>query len=123
MSQPDREIQALFEAADRALMANDLAALSQVFADDYMQYDPTGRPFTKQEIFAHLQTGTVRYPKITSTGRRIRVFGDMAAVHGSETDEVERDGIRTTEKYLYLDVLQKRSGQWQIVSSLLAKTR
>jgi uncharacterized protein (TIGR02246 family) len=117
----ERAILSLFEAADRALMTNDLAALSQVFADDYVQYDPNGRPFTKQEIFANLRTGTVRYPKIVSTGRRIRLFGEMAAVHGSETDEVERNGTRTTERYLYLDVLQKRSGQWQIVSSLLAK--
>jgi hypothetical protein len=45
----------------------------------------------------------------------------MAVVHGSETDEVESNGRRTTEKYLYLDVLQKRGGKWQIVSSLLAK--
>src|SRR5215469_174222 len=122
-SSPDDElaIAALFDAADRALMANDVAALSQVFADDYVQYEPSGRPFTKREIFANFQTGDVRYPSIIATGRRIRLFGDMAAVHGSETDEVDRQGQRTTEKYLYLDVLQKRQGRWQIVSSLLAK--
>jgi uncharacterized protein (TIGR02246 family) len=117
----ERAIAALFEAADRALMANDLAALANTFADDYVQYDPAGRPHTKQQIFASLQTGAVRYPSITSTGRTIRRFGDMAAVHGSETDEVDRAGQRTTEKYLYCDVLQKRHGRWQIVSSLLAK--
>lgn len=117
----ERAIQNLFEAADRALMTNNIAALSQVFADDYVQYDPSGRPFTRQEIFANFQTGAVRYPAIISTGRTIRLFGDMAVVHGSETDEVDRQGHRTTEKYLYCDVLQKRQGRWQIVSSLLAK--
>lgn len=117
----EREIAALFDAADRALMINDVAALSHIFADDYVQYDPSGRPFTKQEIFANFHTGTVRYPSIISTGRRIRLFGEMAVVHGSETDEVDRQGQRTTEKYLYCDVLQKRTGRWQIVSSLLAK--
>jgi len=117
----EREITELFEAADHALMTNDLAVLAKTFADDYVQYDPNGRPFTKQQIFANLQTGAVRYPSIVSTGRTIRLFGDMAAVHGSETDEVDRQGHRTTEKYLYCDVLQKRNGRWQIVSSLLAK--
>ena len=117
----ERAIAALFDAADRALMTNDVAALMKTFADDYVQYDPAGRPHTKQQIFANLQTGAVRYPSIVSTGRTIRLFGDMAAVHGSETDEVDRQGHRTTEKYLYCDVLQKRNGRWQIVSALLAK--
>lgn len=117
----EHEITALFDAADRALITNDLAVLAKTFAEDYVQYDPTGRPFTKAQIMANLQSGAVRYPSLISTGRRIRLFGDMAAVHGSETDEVHRQGQLTTEKYLYLDVLQKRQGRWQIVSSLLAK--
>jgi uncharacterized protein (TIGR02246 family) len=123
MQTPDdeREITAMFEAADRALMNADLDALSAIFGDEYVQYDPSGRPNTKQEIFASLRTGAVRYPSIVSTGRTVRVFGEMAAVHGSETDEVEQSGRRTSVTYLYLDVLLKRDRRWQIVSSLLAK--
>src|SRR5262249_15162500 len=93
----------------------------QLFADDWVQYDPKGQSRTKGEVFANLGRGTVRYPTIRSTSRDVRIFGNMAVVHGSETDEVESEGIRTTEKYLYLDVLQRRDGKWQIVSSLLAK--
>ena len=116
-----REITALFEAGDRALERADVNALAKLFADEWVQYDPKGQSRTKAEVFANLQRGSVRYPSIRSTGRDVRIFGDMAVVHGSETDEVESDRHRTTEKYLYLDVLQKRGGQWQIVSSLLAK--
>jgi len=116
-----RELITLFETADRALERADLDALAKLFADDWIQYDPKGQARTKAEVFANLRTGTVRYPSIQSTARDIRIFGEMAVVHGSETDEVESNGRRTTEKYLYLDVLQKRGGKWQIVSSLLAK--
>jgi uncharacterized protein (TIGR02246 family) len=117
----EKQIQALFEAGDRALMAADLDALARIFADDYMQYDPSGQPLTKQQVLDNLSTSTVRYPSIVSTGRSIRLFGDFAIVHGSENDELEADGRRSPVRYLYMDVAVKRNGQWQIVGSLLAK--
>jgi len=117
----EEEITKLFEAGDRALMNADIAALSQVFADDYLQYDPSGRAFSKAQVLENLRTSVVRYPSIVSTGRRIRLFGDMAIVHGSEADEVESDGKRFTVQYLYMDVVLKRVGKWQIVGSQLAR--
>ena len=124
MSDPsidEKQIHALFDAGDRALMTADLNALGQIFADDYVQYDPTGRPFTKQQVLERLRTNSVRYPSIMSTGRSIRLFGDFAIVHGSEDDIVEADGRRFPARYLYMDVVTKRNGRWQIVGSLLAK--
>lgn len=124
MSDPsidEKQIHALFDAGDRALMTADLNALGQIFADDYVQYDPTGRPFTKQQVLDGLRTNSVRYPSIMSTGRSIRLFGDFAIVHGSEDDIVEADGRRFPARYLYMDVVTKRNGRWQIVGSLLAK--
>jgi len=117
----EKQIHALFDAGDRALMTADLNALGQIFADDYVQYDPTGRPFTKQQVLESLRTNSVRYPSIMSTGRSIRLFGDFAIVHGSEDDIVEADGRRFPARYLYMDVVTKRNGRWQIVGSLLAK--
>ena len=117
----EQQILAIFEAGDRALMNADLSVLSEIFADDYVQYNAAGQPFTKQEILDNFRSGDIRYPSIVSTGRNIRVFGDMAVVHGSEEDEVVSDGKRFRVRYLYLDVLQKRNGEWKIVASQLAK--
>ena len=124
MSDPsidEKQIHALFDAGDRALMAADLDSLAQIFADDYVQYDPSGRPSTKQQVLDNLRTSAVRYPSIVSTGRSIRLLGDFAIVHGSEDDEVEADGRLFPARYLYMDVVAKRNGRWQIVGSLLAK--
>ena len=117
----EKQIEALFDAGDRALMGADLVAMAQIFSDDYVQYDPSGQPLTKQQVLENLRSSTVRYPSIVSTGRTIRVFGDFAIVHGSEDDEVEADGRRFNVRYLYMDVVAKRNGRWQIVGSLLAK--
>ncbi len=121
MLDDEQQIHALFDGADRALMSADTDALNLVFADDYVQYDAAGRAFSKQEVLASLRRGAVRYPVIASTGRRIRLFGDMAIVHGSESDEVEAEGKRFSVKYLYMDVVSKRAGRWQIVGSQLVR--
>jgi uncharacterized protein (TIGR02246 family) len=117
----EQQVLALHEAGDRALMSADLAALARIFADDYVQYDESGHAFTKRDVLERFRTGAIRYPSIVSTGRKIRVFGSMAVVHGSESDEVETDGKRSSVRYVYLDVLEKRDGEWKLVASQLAR--
>lgn len=117
----ERQILALHEAGDKALMAADLDVLSQIFADDYVQYNEAGQAFTKQDVLENFRTGAIRYLSIVSTARKIRLFGDTAVVHGAESDEVEVNGKRSAVRYVYLDVLRKRDGEWKLVASQLAR--
>jgi hypothetical protein len=118
----EKQILKLFEAGDRALIAVDLVHLSRIFADDYVQYDESGKAFTKQDVIDNLSSGKIRYISMASTGRRIRILrDDVAIVHGSEENEVEQGGRRFPVRYLYMDVVMKRSGRWQIVGSQLVK--
>jgi ketosteroid isomerase-like protein len=117
----EQQILKLFEDGDRALIGADAAELSRIFADDYVQYDETGRSFSKQDVIQNQKSGAIRYVAMNSTGRRIRMLsGDIAIVRGSEEDEVERTGQRFTVRYVYMDVVVKRNGRWQIVGSQLA---
>jgi uncharacterized protein DUF4440 len=118
----EQQILQLFEDGDRALIAANVPELSRIFADDYIQYDESGKPSTKQKVLERLKTGAIRFPSIISTGRRIRLLTeDVAIVHGSEHDEVERRGTRFNASYVYMDVVVKRNGTWQIAGSQLAK--
>jgi len=118
----EQQIIRLFEDGDRALIAGDVAELSRIFADDYVQYDESGRTFSKQDVIGNLASGQIRYVEMTSTGRRIRFLReDIAVVHGSEEDVVEQAGQRFPVAYVYMDVVAKRDGRWQIVASQLAK--
>jgi hypothetical protein len=57
-----------------------------------------------------------------STGRHIRLLSrEIALVHGSEEDEVERAGKRYSIRYIYMDTVVKRHGEWRIVASQLAR--
>ena len=118
----EQQILKLFEEGDRALVAGDTAELSRIFADDYVQYDESGRPSTKCDVIEKLSSGAIRYVSMVSTGRNIRLLrDDVALVHGTEDDLVEQDGQRFPVRYVYLDVVVKRDGRWQIVGSQLAK--
>ncbi|MFZ0992571.1 MAG: nuclear transport factor 2 family protein [Candidatus Sulfotelmatobacter sp.] len=84
----EQQIVKLFEDGDRALIAADLAELSRIFADDYVQYDETGRASTKRDVLNNLKSGAIRYVSMISTGRHIRLLSrETAIVHGSEEDE------------------------------------
>jgi hypothetical protein len=118
-----QQILQLFEDGDRALVAADLAELSRIFADDYIQYDESGKAFTKQDVMSSLKSGGIRYVAMISIGRRIRLLNeDVAIVQGSESDEVEHNGRRFPVRYVYMDIVVKRDGKWQIVASQLAKS-
>ena len=117
----EHQILKLFEGGDRALIAADVAELSRIFADDYIQCDDSGKTSTKRDVIDNLSSGRIRYISMNSTGRRIRLFGDFAIVHGSEEDEVEQGGQRFSVRYIYMDVVVKQNGTWRIVASQLAK--
>lgn len=118
----ESEILKLFADGDRARIAADAAELWRIFADDYIQYDESGDSLSKQDVIDNLRTVTIRYLSITSTGRRIRLLrDDLAIVHGSEEDDVEQGGRRFPVRNVYMDVVLKRNGKWQIVGSQLAR--
>ena len=118
----EQEILRLFEDGDRALIAGDAVELSRIFADDYVQYDESGNVSTKADVIGKLESGQIRYVSIASTGRRFRILrDDVAIVHGSEDDVVEQNGGQFAVHYLYMDVVMKRGGRWQIVGSQLAR--
>lgn len=118
----EQEILKLFTDGDRALIAADIAELTRIFADDYIQYDESGNVFTKCDVIRNLQTGSVRFLSMVSTARNIRTLTEsVAIVHGSEEDEVGTKNGRSNVSYVYTDVVIKRDGRWQITASQLAK--
>ena len=116
----EREIIRLFEDGDRALMSADLLEIERIYADDYVQADESGALSTRADLIRNLTSGRIRFLSMKSTGRQVRLFDDFAVVHGSEEDEIERDGQRASVRYVYMDIVMRRRGRWQIVASQLA---
>ncbi len=122
MTDDEQQILKLFVDGDRALIAADVAELSRIYTDDYVQYDEAGNTSKKSDVIENAKSGKTRYVSMISIGRRIRVLrDDVAIVHGAEDDLVEQGGQRYSVRYIYMDVVMKRDGSWQIVGSQLAK--
>lgn len=117
----EQEIIKLFEDGDRALMSADVREIERIYAKDYVQADERGTLSSRADLIQKLTSGKIRFLAMKSTGRRVRVFGDFGVVHGSEEDEIERDGVQVSAKYIYMDVVVRRDGRWQIVASQLAR--
>ncbi len=93
----EQQITKLFEDGDRALVAADASELSRIFAEDYVQYDESGKSFSKQDVISSLTSGAIRYVAMISIGRRIRLLNEnVAIVQGSESDEVEQNGRKSS---------------------------
>ncbi|HYM77180.1 MAG TPA: nuclear transport factor 2 family protein [Candidatus Dormibacteraeota bacterium] len=121
-SDDEQQILQLFEDGDRALISADVVELQRIYADDYAQYDESGKVSDRQDLIRNLTSGGLRFVSMKSTGRRIRLLrDDVAIVQGSEEDEVERNARREMVSYVYTDVVVKREGRWQIVASQLAR--
>jgi hypothetical protein len=119
----ETQILQLFEDGDRALIGADVAEMRRIYADDYIQHDEIGSISTRQDLIDKLTSEKISFASIKSTGRSIRLLrDDVGIVHGSEEDEVEQEGRRSTVRYIYMDVVIKREGRWQIVASQLAKS-
>jgi hypothetical protein len=118
----EQEIIRLFEDGDRALMSAEVSELQRIYADDYIQYDESGKLSTREDLIQNLTSGRIRFLSMRSTGRTIWLLCDeVAVVHGSEEDEVEQGGKRHSVRYVYTDVVIKRADLWRIVASQLAK--
>ena len=117
----EHEIIKLFEDGDRALMTANLKEIDRIYAQDYVQSDETGKLSTRADLIENLTSGKIHFISMKSTGRQVRRIEGFAIVHGSEEDEIEQGGNRSSVRFIYMDVVVRRAGGWQIVASQLAK--
>ena len=100
-----------------AFERGDMAALDRLMADDYILTDPLGNVRSKAESLAAIQTNELRFESTESDNVKVRVVGDTAVVTGRSTFRGRYKGWPMTGRYQYTDVLVKRSGSWQAISS------
>ena len=97
-------------------IAADIAELSRIFADDYVQYDEFGEPSDETRRNEQVSRPVHPLPLDGVHGPPDSAAQqELAIVHGSEEDDVEQGGRRFPVRYIYMDVVVKRDGGWQIV--------
>ena len=99
-----------------AVDKKDVAALDKILADDWVGVYPEGA-FTKAQTLADLKSGDIKVETVGTVDMKVRDFGEVAVVTGSEEDKSSYKGKDTSGHYTWTDVFVKRNGHWQAVAS------
>jgi ketosteroid isomerase-like protein len=99
-----------------AVLKKDTAALGKILADDWVGLGPSGAS-TKAQSLAELKSGDMKVESQTLGEMKVRVFGEVAIVTGSDDEKSSYKGKDTSGHYVWTDVFVKTKGQWQAVAS------
>lgn len=100
-----------------AFERGDIATLDRFMAEEYILTDPLGNVRNKTESLAAIKTNDVFFESSNSDNVNVRINGDTAVVTGRSTFKGRYKGWSMAGQYQYTDVLVRRSGAWQAVSS------
>ena len=117
VSSDENDVRALESEWGDAFERRDLAALDRIMSDEYILTDPLGNVRGKAESLAALETNQVFFESTKSDNVDVRINGDTAVVTGRSTFKGRYKGWSMAGKYQYTDVLVKRGGAWQAMSS------
>jgi ketosteroid isomerase-like protein len=99
-----------------AMIAGDIAKLSQIVADDWLEGHP-GKARTKAHFLDAVKSGKKKLEACEFGPRDVKVFGDIAVLQGSVTETLISDGQRSIVRVGYMDVWVKRGDKWVVVRS------
>jgi ketosteroid isomerase-like protein len=115
-SAEDEVKQVEYEWGD-AFERRDMATLDRLMSDEYILTDPLGNVRSKAESLAALKTNEIHFESTRSDNVNVLIYGDTAVVTGRSTFKGRYKGWPMGGRYQYTDVLVKREGCWQAVSS------
>lgn len=111
-----KQIESLEMAWRRAVVDDDIPAMDNLLADDYVGITANGTIEDKTEAIAQRKSGTLRITTLNLDDLKIRLYGEIAVV----TSIAELQGANgendISGKYRYTRVYNRRLGAWKIVS-------
>jgi len=115
-SSAEKEIRALEEERNQAILHGDAAALERMTSDDYTFITLRGELRTKAEIVKGFQSGSFKYESRTIYDLKVRVYGDTAIVTGRSSQQGKENGKDYSGDYRFTRVYLKQKGHWVTVA-------
>lgn len=116
----EKEVRDALDKYRKALLDRDVAALKQIWADDYTFINGGGEILTKEQRLANQNSGATSLEKITMGQEvKVRVYGNDAAVATSRvTLKGKYSGKGVSGDYQSMTVWTKKAdGAWQLVAN------
>ncbi len=113
---PDEDVEQLERRRFAAMVAQDIAALEPLLADDLTYGHSNGEFQNKSEFLETIRGGRLRYEAIGVQGLSVRHYGNVAIVTGQILISGRAGTEPVTLNLRYTDAHVKRDGRWQLVA-------
>ena len=97
-----------------SVATGDTSAIDRILADDFIEVDPKGHLYTKQQMIDETRNAPKYFVSNRLNDVKVRFYGNTAIAQGSETWE-KRSGERG--RFVWTDTWLRRNGRWQIVAA------
>ena len=114
----EQDIRAAEQRHVAAFVANDAATIDALFTDDFLVNSPRYEVLDKAQLMQLVRRGALNTASFSQNIDRIRRYGDMAVVMGSDTVVfgAPAPNAGRTIRRRFTDIWQFQDGQWRFVA-------
>ncbi|MEP6494252.1 MAG: nuclear transport factor 2 family protein [bacterium] len=124
----ERDVRRASDDEVRALLVNDVKALTQLWSDDFVVTNPLNQLVHKQQVLALITSDTLAFTSYDRQIEYVHAYGGVVVVAGSESvvwaGRMPMAGKRTPLRFTAL--WMKRGGRWREVArhaNVISSTR
>jgi ketosteroid isomerase-like protein len=103
------------------MVAVDVGALGQAYADDWASVGSSGQVFTKADLLSDFASGKHKLVSFALGPMKVQVFGDVAMAQAGVTEKRIHDGKDISGEFVFMDLLRRRGQSWMVVRTLGAR--
>ena len=118
---PQNAIRQLEQDMGDAMVRLDLAKLGEIYADDFVTVGRSGKVITKADLLSNFSSFHDKLESFKNGPIDVQVFGNVAVAHGSVSEKRIKDDKDVSGDFIWMDLLEKRAGKWQVVRSAGSK--
>jgi hypothetical protein len=112
----EQQILKALEQRTQAQIQRDFPSLERLMADECTYTHASSQTQNKTEFIGDLKSGKRTYKALKNTDLRVLVYGHTAVLTGRTGISAVNDGKNTEVSIKFLEVYEKRHGQWQMVA-------
>lgn len=110
-----KELEAVEEAFNRAVISNDVSRISACISDDWVLVTPEAGPVSRERFLQAVGQGTLAHDSMTKDISRVRVYGDVAVVTGRGRNTGMFKGQPISADEWVTDIYVKTGDRWVCV--------
>lgn len=107
-----KELKEVEETFNRAIVSNDVAAISSCISEDWILVTPEAGPIPRERFLHVVEQGILSHDSMTKDISRVRVHGDVAIVTGRGRNTGMYQGAPFSADEWVTDVYVKTGNRW-----------